>query len=57
MIKVKKFISFEELKADQNEAENDELTLKRHEEYEQFFKYLRSLVVENERKANSNKGN
>lgn len=49
MIKVQKFSSFEELKADQKETGNDESTLNRHKEYEKFFKHLRSLVVQQEK--------
>lgn len=48
MLTVKKFASFEELKSHQNEPENDEVALKRHQEYKKFFEYLRSLVVQQE---------
>ena len=49
MMQVKKFTSFEKLKADQKEAENEELSLKRHEEYKKFFAHLRLLVVQQEK--------
>lgn len=46
MITVKKFTSFEELKASEKEAENYELSLKKHEEFQKVLKYIYSLAVQ-----------
>lgn len=51
MLTFQKFNSFEELKASENKAENYELSLKRHEEYQKFFEHLRSLVVQGEKNS------
>lgn len=49
MLTVKKFTSFEELKADAKEAENYELSMQRHKEFEKVFKHIRSIIVQNEK--------
>ena len=49
MIKVKKFASFEELKADAKEADNYKLSLKKHEEFQKVLKYIYSIAVQQKR--------
>ena len=49
MLTVKKFTSFEELKADAKEAENYELSMQRRKAFEKVFKHIRSIIVQNEK--------
>lgn len=46
MTTVKKFTSFEELKASAKKVENYELSLKRHKGFEKAMKEIYSIVVQ-----------
>lgn len=48
MLIVKKFTSFEELKSSEKEADNYELSMQRHKEFEKVFKHIRSIIVQGE---------
>ena len=50
---VKKYTSFEALKADTKKADNLELSLKRYKEFEKVIKYIRSHIVDEQGRSES----